>query len=617
MVGPDRYRLGHSTDEPRAIGPGTGDARSSGRHGLSRHRHRHRRRRIGFGLVTVLTLLAIGVGAALAMPFREQEQAAATCPPEHVEVFVTAAPKMATTVTDLAAVYEERQEKVGGRCISITVRTEDSATVASGLDPASEIAADALRPTVWIPESSTWVNVLQARPDAAAVLPKDRPTVANSPLVLAMPEPMAKAAGWPDRQLGWIDLVGLAREPTGWQKLGHPEWGRFRVGLADPTRSADGLNALLGVFTGLSGAVSSPDDLRFGLLAFQRALAMRPPDTATLIEQLRSVDGEQLLREVSAFPMSEQDVVAFNRDNPPVPLVAVYPRDGALPFDPPYLVLQAPWVDPAQDDAARGFLRFLLSSNGQREFADQGWRGGESGQQVEASTGVVPEQPKTPAPDIDAETAVTVLQGWTALDRRGNVLALMDVSGSMATPVPGTGMTKLDLASRAAAFAVPFFNDETKIGFWVFSTELDGSRDYREVVPLGPVGGRVGGVVRRDLLAQQLGKVAASGGTGLYDTVLASVRYVRDRWRPDGVNTVVLLTDGRNEDPGSISLRELVRILRQESSRQRPVQLFAIAYGDDADVKALRQITAAVGGQVFVSRDPADIKKVYLAALTR
>jgi Ca-activated chloride channel family protein len=583
---------------------------------LSRHRHR-RHRRIGFGLLSVLALLVIGVGAALAMPFRDQQPVASPCPAEHVEVFVTAAPKIAPVVTDLAAAYESRQERVGGKCISITVRTEDSATVASGIDPGSEIAADALRPTVWIPESSTWVRVLQARPDAATVLPKERPTLATSPLVLAMPEPMAKALGWPARQLRWLDVLGLMREPTGWRKVGHPEWGRFRMGLADPTRSADGLNALLGVYNGLADSVHNVDDLRFGLLAFQRALAARPTDVATLTEQLRGFDGQLLLRQISALPMSEQDVIAFNRDNPPVSLAAVYPRDGALPFDPSYILLQAPWVDTAQNDAARGFQGFLLGSAGQQAFASEGWRPAEGGQKIEAPTGVIPEQPKADPPDIDTETAVSVLQGWTALDRRGNVLALMDVSGSMASPVPGTGLSKLDLASRAAGFAVPFFNEQTKVGLWAFSTDLDGKRDYREIVPIGPVGGRVGGVVRRQVLAGALDRITASGGTGLYDTVLAAVRLIRDKWTPGGVNTVVLLTDGRNDDPDSISLKQLIETLRRESSRQRPIQLFAIAYGEDADVGALRQMTAAVGGQVFVSRDPTDIKKVYLAALTR
>src|SRR6266498_1922456 len=156
VVGPDPYRLGHMPDRPRAIEAGVSDTTLAQRHRSLRHRHRHRRRRrIGFGLISVLALLAIGVGAALAMPFRDQPPVAAPCPPDQVEVFVTAAPKVAPIVTELAAAYGARQERVNGKCISITVRTEDSATVASGLDLNSEIAADALRPTVWIPESST------------------------------------------------------------------------------------------------------------------------------------------------------------------------------------------------------------------------------------------------------------------------------------------------------------------------------------------------------------------------------------------------------------------------------------------------------------------------------
>ena len=44
------------------------------------------------------------------------------------------------------------------------------------------------------------------------------------------------------------------------------------------------------------------------------------------------------------------------------------------------------------------------------------------------------------------------------------------------------------------------------------------------------------------------------GGTGLYDTALAAYRTALRNYDPHYSNAVVLMTDGRNEDPGSISL---------------------------------------------------------------
>lgn len=51
-----------------------------------------------------------------------------------------------------------------------------------------------------------------------------------SPVVIAMWRPMAEALGWPNKPVGWTDILALAQDPQGWASLGHPEWGRFRFG---------------------------------------------------------------------------------------------------------------------------------------------------------------------------------------------------------------------------------------------------------------------------------------------------------------------------------------------------------------------------------------------------
>ncbi len=59
----------------------------------------------------------------------------------------------------------------------------------------------------------------------------------NTPLVIAMPKPMAEALGWPDKALGWSDILALATDPAGWAAYGHPEWGPFRLGKTNPNFS--------------------------------------------------------------------------------------------------------------------------------------------------------------------------------------------------------------------------------------------------------------------------------------------------------------------------------------------------------------------------------------------
>ena len=105
------------------------------------------------------------------------------------------------------------------------------------------------------------------------------------------------------------------------------------------------------------------------------------------------------------------------------------------------------------------------------------------------------------------------------------------------------------------------------------------------------------------------------GGTGLYDTTLAAYRQaLRDYSKPYS-NAVVLMTDGANDDPGSISRPSLIAQLKRLHDPERPVRIVAIGISDEADLTALRKIAAATGGTAFLARDPADIATVFARAV--
>src|SRR5205823_545505 len=48
-----------------------------------------------------------------------------------------------------------------------------------------------------------------------------------SPVVIAMWKPMAVGLGYPEKKLGWNDVLTLALNNKGWAAYGHPEWGQF------------------------------------------------------------------------------------------------------------------------------------------------------------------------------------------------------------------------------------------------------------------------------------------------------------------------------------------------------------------------------------------------------
>ena len=74
-----------------------------------------------------------------------------------------------------------------------------------------------------------------------------------TPLVIAMPKPMAEALGYPTKPLGFSDIIALANDPQGWAAFGHPEWGPFRLGKTNPNFSTSGLNFTIAQYYAATG----------------------------------------------------------------------------------------------------------------------------------------------------------------------------------------------------------------------------------------------------------------------------------------------------------------------------------------------------------------------------
>ena len=97
--------------------------------------------------------------------------------------------------------------------------------------------------------------------------------------------------------------------------------------------------------------------------------------------------------------------------------------------------------------------------------------------------------------------------------------------------------------------------------------------------------------------------------------MLDAVRTMRASYDPARVNAVLVLTDGMNDDQGSISLDGLLSTLTAEQDPNRPVPVISIAFGPDSDVEALSQISRATGGAAYESKDPRQIGEIFLDAV--
>ena len=96
------------------------------------------------------------------------------------------------------------------------------------------------------------------------------------------------------------------------------------------------------------------------------------------------------------------------------------------------------------------------------------------------------------------------------------------------------------------------------------------------------------------------------------------MRASRAAYDPTSVNSVVLITDGEDDDDSAgIELQPLLDTLRAEADANRPVKVVAIALGPDADLDALQQIADATGGAAYQAIDPKDLQGVLFDAIRR
>ncbi len=549
---------------------------------------------------------------------------------------VTASSEKAALLSGIAADYNKSGRTVDGTCVDVRVTSKASGGATEALARGWDEKVDGPRPDVWSPASRSWSVLLQQRTtaqDKGDLVPADAPSIAQTPLVIAMPKPMAAALGWPDKELGWADVLALTRDPKGWGGKGHAEWGAFKLGKTNPQFSTSGLNATIGAYfaaTGRSSDLSARDVTDPKVVAYVKAIegaVVHYGDTTlTFLENLyQAAAAGRGLTYISAVTVEEKSVWDYNQGNPSgdprtlgqrgkprVPLVAVYPKEGTLVSDNPYVVLSAEWVDAAKKKAAADFLAFVKEPAQQKRFTDAAFRdaGGKPGAALTTANGTLPAKQLSlidpPAPAVLDQVA----RSWEKLRKRARVLLVLDTSGSMGAPVPSGGGSKLDLAKQAAIRATSQLAPDDELGLWTFSTPAPGgSAPYRELVPTGKVSAVL------PTYRQKVEALVADGGTALYTTTRDAVRQVEGTFDRDRINAVVLLTDGKNEYSADNNLPKLLADVGGEDT-DTSVRVFPIAYGSAADLGILKQIAAASRAAAYDASDPASISNVLTAVLS-
>ncbi|MBL7260424.1 substrate-binding and VWA domain-containing protein [Paractinoplanes lichenicola] len=537
-----------------------------------------------------------------------------------IRLTVAATPEIAPAIDQVAQRWVQDGANVDGTCVAVAVDDVNSMTMAAAVAGEHKVqlagvgtAAQAVKvPDLWIPDSSTWI--LRLKSEAPGFVPSDGKPIAQSPVVVAMPEPVAKTIGWPNNKLGWAQLLQQMLTNT-----------RLNTGIANPQRDAAGLSGLLAL-----GQAAGAGDT--GQQVKVKALSALATNASNLRDELietfpRSADPSDIGGGLSAAPISEQNVVAYNAAKPPVPLVGLYLEPSPMPLDYPFAVM--PETDLPKQQAAAGLRAQLSSGTFKNALGAAGLRApdGSFGSGFARPLGAPDASPPasnsvggngenggTAAAGLDASALSQVIGSWTAITQPGRVLAVFDVSGSMNTKVPtANNQTRAAVTRKAAAAGLNMFSNKWAVGVWLFSTELVGSRPWKEIVPITPLAS--GRPQLQDSISQIVPK--QNGDTGLYDTVLAGYKEVKKTWEPGKVNSLILFTDGKDEG-SKIKLEQLKAELKRLNDPKEPVRLVIIGIGDQVDQDELQEVVKETpAGGVFVTKDPAKMSQIFVEAIGR
>ncbi|QYC44356.1 hypothetical protein Nocox_33945 [Nonomuraea coxensis DSM 45129] len=563
----------------------------------SRRRARSSRGRVLVPLAGAVAL-AVLLGVAAFVIFNREHD----CSGGKLALRVVATPDIQPALNKIASNYNKAMHSIDSKCVDVTVTKESAARTANAV-AAGKSSAD-----FWVADSSLLLESMRTAAAGGDALPRPDGSAALSPVVLATAKTSAaKLEG--TLKPSWTALIAAANVAN----VDGP--GRkVRVLALDPQKNSAGLTALLAA-AGTAKAAKQDKALVGALKELSGQLAS---DSSALLASLTVKSGSR----VPVGVASEQAVYVHNTRKPEAPVVALYPEEGTLSLDYPMTILTK---DAATLKAAAGFKKELTGESAKKILREAGFRSadGKAGDSLSKEKGFTQETPQALTPP-DGATVARMVQTWSRLNLGTRLLTLLDVSGTMALPVPGTGMTRMQAINKIATEGLALFPADSELGLWTFSTHLDGQgKDWRELVSVGPVSEPINGTLRKEMLVKSFAQTQAkaTGDTGLNDTVKAAYAQLSKTYKEDKINTLLILTDGAgNDDPdGGLSNAGLLDYLKETYNPKRPISILLIAFGPEAE-KGKQQMDAvarATGGEAYIAKDVLQVRDFFLQGMER
>ena len=503
-------------------------------------------------------------------------------------------------------------------------------------------------PTIVTPSSAHWLvtvnyEVKRDRPElpSPVVDLQSADSIVRPVIGIVTYEEMAKCMGWPEREIGYADIIALRNDPQGWARYdcAKAEWGKTPLlAFTDPTTSSTGRSLHLALYS--FAANKSPEDLTIDDVNDREVVAYVKEfqgliDHYLIGTTVLNTKIYQGPRYGHFFVMPEDNLIhlyegteksylnGIKTKAPPIKqrMVMIYPKEGSMPRKNCACIVQADWVSEEQVEASQQWIDFIRKDEQQRAFMAAGFRPGTDldlnypGSKISSKFGLNPAEPKVllnpslTRPDV----AAAIDENWELVKRPAIVTFVVDTSGSM---LGG----KLRQAKDGLVRALGSMARNNQVGLITFDDTVNAS------IPVAPL------VTNRFAIADAIHEMRARGETALYNAIRSGIQ-MTDAAEGDAgaIRAVVVLTDGQ-ANKGSTELDDIIEIMSrgevpirqfggmvdelwaldaggtkvakqdiigtgQAMETDYPIQIFYIGIGEDADMEVGRLLAGATGAE--------------------
>jgi len=275
---------------------------------------------------------------------------------------------------------------------------------------------------------------------------------------------------------------------------------------------------------------------------------------------------------------------------------AVYPKS-TFSSNMRAIVPNAPWMDANKKAAAQKIVTYLQSNEAQQILTELGLRPGTPGvalgTKFTADFGVDPQAKYDSYRPPQPQVVDAMIKSWQEQAKKPSlVTVVIDTSGSM------KGARIAAMQSTLQAYVNSLTPKDT-IAMMDFNTVINAP-----VVIEGTPEGKAKGL-------QYVASLKASGQTKLYDATLAGRNWLQQNLRKDGINAVLVLTDGADSG-SSIQIAQLLTELKKSGfETEQRISVFTIGYGDEKEFnpKALQDIAQQNAGY-YTKGEPETIARL-------